>query len=498
MPISFNHIPNNLRTPLFYVEIDNSMANSALETQRTLLIGQMLDGTTEPDIPVKVSSEKVVAGLCGQGSMLHTMTKKYLANDEIGEIWILPLKDDDTEMQQAKGSITFGGALANSGVISLYIAAERIQLSVGTDDTLEEIVADLANKINANKDLPVIATANTTDKKIEFTSKNYGVSGNGIDIRFNYYGSAGGEYTPTGLIFTIEKMTGGAGTPKLAQGLANLQDRAFDFIINPYTDTSSLDLMKEFLSDNTGRWAWDKQIYGHSYSVISGTYGEASTLGESRNNQHETIWAVYDSPNTTYDLVSAFVGAIAGAIRNDPGRPTQTLKISSILPPPLENRFNLQERNNLLYSGISTFTVADDGTAMIENTITTYQYNNYGSADNSYLQIETLYLLAYINRFMRTQITSKFARMKLAADGTRFGAGQAIVTPGIIKSELIAQYKTLEYNGFVQNAKAFAQQVIVEQDSSNPNRVNVLWTGTLINQLRIFAVLNQFRLKSDQ
>ncbi|MCM4227740.1 phage tail protein, partial [Escherichia coli] len=52
-------------------------------------------------------------------------------------------------------------------------------------------------------------------------------------------------------------------------------------------------------------------------------------------------------------------------------------------------------------------------------------------------------------------------------------------------------------NGYVQNADAFAEQVVVERDSDNPNRVNVVWPGRLMNQLRIFAVLSQFRLNSS-
>jgi phage tail sheath gpL-like len=42
MTVPFSRVPSNLRTPLFYVEFDNSMANTATATQRTLLIGQML------------------------------------------------------------------------------------------------------------------------------------------------------------------------------------------------------------------------------------------------------------------------------------------------------------------------------------------------------------------------------------------------------------------------------------------------------------------------
>jgi phage tail sheath gpL-like len=84
--------------------------------------------------------------------------------------------------------------------------------------------------------------------------------------------------------------------------------------------------------------------------------------------------------------------------------------------------------------------------------------------------------------------------VKLASDATRVRAGRNVVTPKVIRAELIAQYRQLEDEGFVQNGDAFAQQVVVEKDAQNPNRVNVLWPGTLINQLRIFATLIQFRL----
>lgn len=105
-----------------------------------------------------------------------------------------------------------------------------------------------------------------------------------------------------------------------------------------------------------------------------------------------------------------------------------------------------------------------------------------------------MYLLAFILRFMKTRITSKFSRMKLAANGTRFAQGSAIVTPNIIRADVIAAYQELEFNGYTQNADAFAKSVIVEQNATNHNRVDVLWPGTLINQLNVFALLAQFKL----
>jgi hypothetical protein len=40
--------------------------------------------------------------------------------------------------------------------------------------------------------------------------------------------------------------------------------------------------------------------------------------------------------------------------------------------------------------------------------------------------------------------------------------------------------------------------LLVERDPQNPNRLNVLYPPDLINQLRIFAVLAQFRLQYDR
>ncbi|MGM1189190.1 phage tail sheath subtilisin-like domain-containing protein [Serratia liquefaciens] len=495
MTVPFNRLPSNQRAPFFYAEFDNSMANTATAVQRTLLIGQMLStATAAPGIPQKVSSDSAVAGICGSGSMLHNMMTAYLANDISAELWILPLADGATGTTAATGKLQVVTAAAATGVLSLYIAGVRVQLTVVSTDDNVAVAAAIAAVINAQSKLPVIAEVDSaaTDT-VKLTAKNKGAHGNSIDIRLNYQGAAGGEETPQGMELKITVMAGGAGAPALTDALGNLQDRAFDFIVNPYTDTTSLDAVKEFLSDATGRWSYAQQLYGHSFGALAGTYGSLSATGEARNNQHETLLGINGSPTPTYLWAAALTGAIAPSLRNDPGRPTQTLTISGVLAPPLETRFMLTERNNLLYSGISTFTVADDGSVQVEKTITTYQKNKFGDADDSYLNIETLFLLMFVTRFLRTQITSKFSRMKLANDGTRFAPGSAIVTPNVIRAELIAQYRTLEYNGYVQDSAAFAKTLLVERNSSNTKRIDVLWTGTLIDQLEIFALLNQWR-----
>ena len=181
-------------------------------------------------------------------------------------------------------------------------------------------------------------------------------------------------------------------------------------------------------------------------------------------------------------------------MKADPARPFQTLVLTGISAPRVGDRFSRTERENLLASGVATFCDTTSNT-QIERAVTTYIQNAYGATDNSYQDAETLHTLGYIIRFLRTRITSKYGRHKLADDGTTFGEGQAIVTPSIIKSELIAAYSDLMEAGLVENMDAFKSYIIVERNATDPNRLDVLFPPDLVNQLRIFAMLVQFRLQ---
>ncbi|EHH7722732.1 GntR family transcriptional regulator [Escherichia coli] len=157
----------------------------------------------------------------------------------------------------------------------------------------------------------------------------------------------------------------------------------------------------------------------------------------------------------------------------------------------------LTEQQTLLSHGVATAYV-ESGVLRIQRDVTTYRKNAYGVADNSYLDSETLHTSAYVLRKLKSVITSKYGRHKLASDGTRFGPGQAIVTPAVIKGELLATYRQLERAGIVENYELFKQYLVVERDASDPNRLNTLFPPDYVNQLRVFAVVNQFRLQYSE
>lgn len=494
MSINFKSIPQNLRVPLFYAEVDNSQANTAQQVQRTLIIGQITSaGTATPNVPVMSAGLADAATQGGTDSMLAAMTKAYRGADSFGEVWYLPLQDHPDAVA-ATGSIAFTSSPTENGTLYVYIGGKRYPLALASGQSVGAMATALANLVNADPTSFVNATA--ASGTVTLTAVNKGPCGNDIDIRMTYGGSRAGESAVPGVAYTITAMHSGATPPDMTDALSNLGAMEFDFIVFPYTDSVSLDAVKEFLGDQVGRWSWSNQLYGHAFAFKSATLGNLTTFGVARNDQHVTIMGGYDSPTPSFIWAAAYTGSVAGSVRADPGVPLHSLPVPGVLPPPLESRFLLSERNTLLFDGISTFTVAEDGTVYIDNLITTYQRNTFGNPDDSYLKVETLYSLAYVLRALKTVVTSKYGRVKLADDGTRFAAGANVVTPKVIRADLLAQYRELEARGYVQNGDAFKQGLVVQKSTTNPNRVDVLYPAILINQLDIFALLAQFRLQA--
>ena len=495
MAIGFSNIPADIRVPLFYAEMDNSAANSASSAMRRLIVAQVNGDATSESIGqlVLVSSLGLAKDIGGQGSMLAAMYETWRKTDPIGEIWCLPLQN--ATGTAATATVTITGAATEPGLLNLYVGGVRVQSVVVSAATPTIAASALAVKINATPELPVTALA--VAGVVTLTCKWKGESGNDIGLVLNRLGKSNGEATPAGLTVVAAQMTGGVGAPDQIDAVAALGDEPFEFICVPWSDTTTLNAWKDAMDDNTGRWSWAKQLFGHVYTAKRGTLGTLVAAGQARNDQHMSIQAVEPGvPQPVWVQAAALAARTSVFISADASRPTQSGSLPGLDPAPASERFTLTERQSLLTYGLAT-AYYEGGYVRIQRSITTYQKNAYGQADNSYLDSETMHQSAFIIRRMQSVITSKYGRHKLASDGTRFGAGQPIVTPSTIRGELIAQYAKLEQEGHVENADLFAEHLVVERDSNDPSRVNVLFPPDYINGLRIFALLNQFRLQYD-
>jgi phage tail sheath gpL-like len=492
--IQFSKIPNNLRLPGVFIEVDPSKAGRADDPGRILLIGQKLAaGTAAANVPVPVTSFADAKAQFGVGSMLAAMMETVRLADPLGLIWALPLGDAGGAVQ-ATGTITVTAAPTAAGVIPLYVEGVSVPVPVTGAESIAATAAAIAAAINANADLPVTAAA--VAGVVTVTARQAGTLGNDIDLRYAWMGSAGGEALPTSYVGAIVAMANGATDPNATVGLAALGDQTFDFIVMPYTDATNLAAAKTAMNDNTGRWAFNRMVWGHVFSAKRATLSAAVTFGLTQNDPHCTVLPFSLSPTPAWRWAAAYAGAAAVVLRNDPARPVQTIEIPGVLAPPLGSagRFTMAERQTLLYSGMSTFTAAADGTVRIERLVSTYQLNAFGQIDEAWLSVEKIFTLMLIMRRLRGALMANFPRHKLAHDGTRVAPGATVLTPSIARAFIVAEMREMEVDGLLDNVDAIVDQVRCEVNGGNPDRLDVLFPPPLIGQLRILAVLNQFHV----
>jgi len=493
MAISFKNIPRNLRVPLAYFEMDNSLAGNATALQVALLLGTVPATAALPvNTPTLVSSADEARSLCGAGSAFGRQAQRWFANNASVPLYLLA--GGQTGFTASAGAIEWAGTVTASGTIPLYIGSRRCPVLVATGDDNEAVAQATADAINADPTLGIVASiVGATPETTVLTAAQLGILGP-LDIGFAYAGAVGGEAMPAGITATVTPMTAGTGSPDVAALLGSIGDAPFDFVICPYWAAPNLNALDEFFNDTSGRWSWQSQLYGHGFTATRQPLGALSTLGQSRNGQHVSIMGFDGSHTPADEWLTAYVGQAAGSLIVDPARPVQALPLIGVMAPDRGSRFTILERQVLYFDGISATYVTEDGTVYIDRLITTYRQNVWGAPDDSYLDVETMFTAQYFNRFMKNRILLKYPRHKLANDGTRFGVGQAIVTPAIIRAEMVAGYGELEELGLMENLDGFEAALIVERNAQDPNRVDVLLPPDFVNQLRIFAALTQFRL----
>lgn len=480
-----------LRVPFVYVEFDPTRAaqGPAILRYKTLLIGQRTSaGSIAQKVLKLITSADMASEYFGPGSMLHCMAKSYFANNKITETYAIALDDSGTGVA-ATGTFALTGPATADGTMVFYVAGTRFAIAVTSADTATDVGDALAAAINADTSLPVTA-ANVTGT-VTLTAKNKGESGNDIDMRTNYYAN---EVYPAGMGNTTTAMSSGANNPTLQDVIDVLGDTWYNIIICPFNDTTSLGAIETELAD---RFGYLRMIDGLYITSKTGTVGTLSTFGNLRNSPH--VVCMHSQKVACY--IGNFVGALGAKIalesEVDPARPFQTLELTGILAPADTERFTISENDTLLYDGIATFYVDQSGKVRIQRAITMYQTNAAGVADTAYLDANTLLTLMYLRYDFRTTIQTRYARAKLADDGTNFGSGQQVITPKIGKAEAIGKFRQWEAKGLVENIDQFKTDLICERDASDANRLNWVLPPDLVNQFRVGGVTIQFLLQDS-
>ncbi|WP_312929104.1 phage tail sheath subtilisin-like domain-containing protein, partial [Stutzerimonas nitrititolerans] len=310
-------------------------------------------GSAQPLVPVRVTRDGQGDELFGRGSMLAEQFRAIKSIDLYTETWAIPLADAELA-QPAKGAIVVTASPAETRPLALYIAGYRVWCEMVAGAALPATAQAIAEAINADGRLPVIASIKEeTPEQIDIECRWGGETGNSISLA----DCLKGEERTAGLGLTYTAPAGGAVNPDLLPAIAAMGNEWWNWICLPYTDTVSLEMIEGELAKRYGPM---RQMGGRAFAAVRGSHSATATLGNGRNSPHLSIMGMGASPSApwVWAATNAIVGAKSLAI--DPSRPLQRLPLPGLIGPREDLRWDDAERNLLLFDGIATYTVATD------------------------------------------------------------------------------------------------------------------------------------------
>lgn len=491
MGIQFNNIPGaGLVAPLFAFEVTSG--GSYQSESRLLLIGHKNAGAAIADnVPQAIGSAQEAVALAGAGSMLAEMARVAFLNAPVQETWIVAAAAVGVARAD---TIKVNSVPAGGGVGTIEIAGEPVQVQIAAGDSVNTVAAALSAAINAyfnpltGASLPVTAAVATDT--VTTTARHAGAIFGDLDF-----------YVPTtiaanafaGAALTLTNTVAAAGDPDLSAALASLGDDPFDWIVSPFADATNIGRYASLLNDTSGRWAYNRQVYGHVFAPSTGSTSALTTLGLSLNDRHLTILPrIAAAGNATpawlwaAGIVSRIVPWLSDGVTGNVSRNQTGLVVEGVKAQ--RNRATVPTyagRNTLLRSGISSFIITADGRVAIDKIITTYQKDANAQPDETFRDIQAIGQLVAILRFFRAQLSYEHGQ-KALADENPGGLG-SLSTPKAIKATLVHAAETMELQGVLENARGFADRLIVQRNTENANRVDILAPIDRVNALDVIA-----------
>ena len=259
---------------------------------------------------------------------------------------------------------------------------------------------------------------------VTLTNRNAGAALD-IDVRLNYQPD---ETLPPGVALTIAAGTTGATDPDIQDALDAVDDERFNVIAHPYNAAASMVALEAELTD---RWGPTQQLDGVALTAFRGTVAAGHDL---RQRAQQPVFERHGNlarrPRRSWHGRRPSRGRSPNRPRPTRRCPSRPCPCAASSAPPTARASTTPEREVLLSDGIATHRVDRTGIVSIERMVSTYQTAAGGVPDNAFRDINTAFTVSYIRARFRQRFGTKFRRYKLANDGTRYGPGQRVVTPG--------------------------------------------------------------------
>ena len=462
--IAFSQIPASIRKPGKYAEFNTALAVRTLpgNLQKTLIVGQRLAaGTVPANTVVDVFSDAQAAEYFGRGSLAHRMVKAALAANPYLSLQVIAL-DDAGAGVAATCAVTLTGTASGSGVLTVPVGGQLVQIAIAAGDTPTAMAAALKTQFDNQPDLTVSASA--AAGVVTLTAKNKGTLGNGLRIS--------SSCTAAGVTVVNTTPANGATDPTVATALAVVFALGHNIIITPWNDQTNLTALRTHLDSVSG--ALEKRG-GIGSAAHTGTLAAATTLAPSINSGRISMILVPAAYEASYEVAAAY-GAVV-AYEEDPARPLNTLGLTGITAPPLANRLGRTEQEVCLYNGVTPSEVGPGDVVQIVRAVTTYTLDPQGIPDISLLDLTTIRTLDYARKAWVERISLRFPRSKKSARVKKQ-----------VREELLDVAYKLQDLEILEAIEENEDGFLVEDDLQDPNRLDCRIPADVVNCLQVVAM----------
>jgi phage tail sheath gpL-like len=480
MAVTFNRVSATAKARQVYVEEQAMLGSLAgmLIPQIILFFGQYNSGKTPTNnVAVRVYGVSDLIAAAGRGSMAALIAAKIFPTF-LAVYWV-PVADGTTA---AVTTTVVNGACTTAGVISLYVAGQRLQIPVALSDTAIAIGTNITNAINAALDLPVTASGSTATSSI--TARNKGIWGNDMTLKMDIQaGDLAAEPTITGGI-TLNAFTTGAGNPDITAALAALGDTWYTKLIIPYNDagTTTAVAAAGTARDDPGVKRPFKAIFGNimtSANFISALAGYNSTWMD--------FYPVEASPSIPFEIAAAAAIAYAERDQGTPGRTGAGLLLDGIRAGAVAN-WTGATREAVVAAGGCTTTWDATGVVRINDCFSTYKTNSQGAADPLYGPSEVVCNIQVKVYSLDTLFSSDPFISGIVVDDKAVTGVAYAIRPKTCKAYIIRLIDELWVpNALTKNRDDVVAGIVSEIDGANPSRINNFIPDVFTSGLRIIA-----------
>tara|TARA_R100000808_G_C2155423_1_gene167859 strand:- start:6826 stop:8322 length:1497 start_codon:yes stop_codon:yes gene_type:complete len=453
----------------------------SLLPQRIAVVGQGSTSAVFSTNKAQVTSAKEVGENYGFGSPLHLVAKELFPVNGNGvgtiPVTVYPLEDDGGSVA-ATGDITPSGAVTKAGSFRVNInevLSESFAVNVG--DTVADIVTAMTTAINANLDVPVVASDDTT--KVGITVKWQGASAN--DVNMSIVGP-----DDTGVTFAFTQVSGGSGNPDVDAALNQFGDVWETLVINcmELTDSASLNKYSTF---GETRWgALTRKPLVAFTGTSEATLSTLTTIGDARKTDRTN--AVIPAPgsnNLPFVIAAAAVNKISRLANSNPAHDYGSQQVASITAGTDAEQWNYTQRDVAIKAGISSIIVKDN---VINLADTVTFYHPTGEVVPAYRYVVDIVKLQNIIYNVDLIFNTPEWDGAPLIPNDQPTTNRDAKKPSMAIAAVSALIDNLGMEALIADPATAKTQTQAEIDSMNPKRLNILIVVQLSGNTNIISI----------